>query len=55
MLKLKGVSKYFSGKVILNDISFTVDYGEKAGIIGSNGVGKSTLLKIIALGIYRVF
>ena len=48
MLKLKGVSKYFSGKVILNDISFTVDYGEKAGIIGSNGVGKSTLLKIIA-------
>lgn len=48
MLELKEVSKSFYGKVILNNISFTVDHGEKAGIIGSNGVGKSTLLKIIA-------
>lgn len=48
MLELKDVSKSFGGKVILSNISFTVDYGEKAGIIGSNGVGKSTLLKIIA-------
>lgn len=48
MLELKNVSKSFFGKAILSNISFTVDYGEKAGIIGSNGVGKSTLLKIIA-------
>ncbi len=48
MLELKNVSKSFSGKTILSNISFTIDYGEKAGLIGSNGVGKSTLLKIIS-------
>lgn len=53
MLELKEVSKSFCGKVILSNISFTVDYGEKAGIIGSNGVGKSTLLKIIARQLHQ--
>lgn len=53
MLELKEVSKSFGGKVILSNISFTVDYGEKAGIIGSNGVGKSTLLKIIARQLHQ--
>ena len=53
MLELKDVSKSFDGKVILNNISFTIDYGEKAGLIGSNGVGKSTLLKIIARQLYQ--
>ena len=53
MLEHKEVSKSFCGKVILSNISFTVDYGEKAGIIGSNGVGKSTLLKIIARQLHQ--
>lgn len=53
MLELKEVSKSFGGKVILSNISFTVDHGEKAGIIGSNGVGKSTLLKIIARQLHQ--
>lgn len=53
MLELKEVSKSFCRKVILSNISFTVDYGEKAGIIGSNGVGKSTLLKIIARQLHQ--
>lgn len=53
MLELKEVSKSFCGEVILSNISFTVDYGEKAGIIGSNGVGKSTLLKIIARQLHQ--
>ncbi len=53
MLELKEVSKSFGGKVILSNISFTVDHGEKACIIGSNGVGKSTLLKIIARQLHQ--
>jgi ATP-binding cassette subfamily F protein 3 len=42
-----GVSKSFGAKKVLKDINFTVRRGERAGIIGRNGGGKSTLLKII--------
>ena len=48
ILEVKGVKKYFSGRLILNDISFTVDAGECLGIVGLSGGGKSTLVKIIA-------
>jgi len=45
--KLCGISKSYGDKTILNDISFVVRNNEKLGIIGDNGVGKSTLLKLI--------
>ena len=48
ILEVKGVKKYFGGRLILNDISFTVDAGECLGIVGLSGGGKSTLAKIIA-------
>ena len=44
--------KYFEDLHILKDISFSVKKGEMFGIIGKNGVGKTTLLRLIA-GIYK--
>ena len=48
MLKVENISKSYNGKDVLNDINFSLDEGEKAGIIGLNGIGKTTLLRIIA-------
>ena len=48
MLRIENVSKSYNGKDVLNNISFSLDEGEKVGIIGLNGIGKTTLLKIIA-------
>lgn len=41
------LAKGFDGKPVLNDISFTVMRGQRCAIVGPNGVGKSTLLKIL--------
>lgn len=45
--QLKGVSLSFAEKIILKDFSTTILRGDKIGLIGPNGIGKSTLLKII--------
>ena len=47
VLTLKGVSKSFKGNHVLKNVEFTVMRAEKIAIIGPNGIGKSTLLKII--------
>lgn len=46
-LKVSSVSKSFKKKSVLNDVSLTVNRGEIYGLIGLNGVGKTTLIKII--------
>lgn len=48
LMTLENISKSYSEKILLKDISFGINEGEKIGIIGVNGTGKSTLLKIIA-------
>lgn len=48
LLSVENLSKAFGEKVIFNNLTFGIDDKDKVGIIGINGTGKSTLLKIIA-------
>ncbi|MEO6712733.1 MAG: sugar ABC transporter ATP-binding protein, partial [Mycobacteriales bacterium] len=52
VLELKGLSKSFPGVVALDDVDLHVCPGEVVGLIGENGAGKSTVLKILA-GLYQ--
>lgn len=52
LLIVEHVSKSMKGKVILNNVSFTVKPSEIVGLLGPNGAGKSTCMKIIA-GLYK--
>ena len=48
ILNIEHIHKIFGDKVIFDDISCGIDQGEKIGIIGVNGTGKTTLLRVIA-------
>ena len=47
ILELKNISKKFEETIILDDFSYSFKRGERIGILGKNGVGKSTFLKIL--------
>lgn len=47
MISINNVTVSFSGKDLFNDISFIINPKDRIGLVGKNGVGKSTLLKII--------
>jgi len=47
MLQVSNLSKSFGDNLILDRVSFTVNPGERVGLIGANGCGKTTLLRII--------
>lgn len=52
LLELTGVSKSFGGIAALKDVDFALRAGEIHGLVGENGAGKSTTMKIIA-GVYH--
>ena len=48
-LKVDSLSKHYKDKKVLNNISFNVNKGQIIGLVGKNGAGKSTVLKILSL------
>ncbi len=47
VLELENIKKSYDGKVLFNNLNFKITKGEKIALIGKNGTGKTTLLKII--------
>src|SRR5271169_1610703 len=48
MIQLTGAAKRFGPKTLFENLDWLVTPNERAGIVGANGTGKSTLLKILA-------
>ncbi|WP_430351427.1 ATP-binding cassette domain-containing protein [Streptococcus pseudopneumoniae] len=46
-MEVINVSKHYGHSIILKDINFALNKGEIVGLVGRNGVGKSTLMKIL--------
>lgn len=50
ILSAENMSRSYGDRVLFENISFNIEEGDKIGVIGVNGTGKSTLLKMIAAG-----
>src|SRR5579875_2006929 len=48
MLQLSGAGKRFGPKLLFEDVNWLITPNERTGLVGGNGTGKSTLLKILA-------
>ena len=51
MLEVKNIFKNFGEKIVLNDVSFSVQSGQALGLLGRNGAGKTTMIRII-MGVF---
>ncbi len=47
MIRLEGISKIYSTDIVLKEVNWDIKRGEKIGLVGSNGSGKTTQLKIL--------
>ena len=47
MLQVEQLTKSFGDRVLFSDISFSIERGQKVGLIAPNGTGKSTLMRIL--------
>lgn len=54
LLKLSAVSLVIPRRAILKDLNLTIAHGEKVAVVGANGAGKSSVLKVLA-GLYRSY
>lgn len=52
MIEMTGITKSFSGNKVLKDVQFSLEKGEIHALMGENGAGKSTMMKILT-GIYE--
>ena len=48
LLTMEHITKAYTDRVLLNDVAFSINENEQIGVIGINGMGKSTLLKVTA-------
>lgn len=48
ILTVEKLEKFYGAKPILKSVDFQLDFGEKAGLVGKNGSGKTTILQILA-------
>ena len=48
MLRILNLKKAFGGQDVLKDVSFEIGDRERVALVGANGAGKSSLLKIVA-------
>ena len=47
MIEVRGLAKYYGGHPAIESLDFTIARGEIVGLLGLNGAGKSTVLKIL--------
>jgi len=52
-MELKGLTKRYGSRTVLDAIDLTVESGEKVALVGHNGAGKSTLMKVLAGGEFQ--